>query len=211
MDMYDYEEDLSFGRSDKGMSDMMRDFIAAAMADPRKDDIQLSLLNDALERAAEALPGAVVHEVAEFFADLGNVPAPGPDMTAERRDQMMKGRAVALLTSGRTETVKYHQIPINKERTDFTEADIMDLPGYADLHESAESMNVAVRVVGLTPEEPMKPMIIIDIGKKYEEGRNDSVYGYPEPPPSFEAAPPAALPQAARVQKRPRSGGQQVV
>lgn len=164
---------------------VMRDFARAALEDPRKQQADLDILDGMLSYRASELFTDVLRCTGRMYSDALAV------MPGERN--MLINKALVDKTFN---PVIAQGININTAFTDFYGFQIKELPGYIKLHEAAKAMDVAINVAGLTAEEKRAgvPRIVINVLKSYEEGEEDTKYGYPYPAdePEEEEVPAAA-------------------
>ena len=183
--MSDYADGEDSSGENK-MCDAARSFIGEALADPRKMQLQLDMLDITLQNYAQELPGLVENALGPLFNAVSlSLP--------EKRNEVI----IRLLDSGQFNPTKVFAIGMNNQFNDYSGYEIRQLPGYAALHEAAQAMNVAVDVAGLTRDEGVPPRLIINTFKTYNEGRMSSTYGDPdllvqeeETPPAQDVAPP---------------------
>ena len=186
---------------EKTLSDAVREMIFEADEHPDKKEIQLQILDTTLTNLANTLQRKVGDSLSEIF----NTFSP---LSPEARNMMI----IASITKGEFNPTIATKISLNTEFTDFSAFDVAQLPGYAALHEAAQNLNVAINFSGFTSDERGQVLVMVDIGKTYEEGRNASSYGYPELPPKPESQRPGARkqPDITLSQAKPRPGRHQL-
>lgn len=173
----------------KPLGESIRDFINPALEDTRRQEVQNNILNDMLEDIVNFFE---IEMARKFQRAFNNVAA-----RSERRPELKNPMILEELTTvdPMTGEAKYSpvlriQIPIATGFTQFSPDDIKDQPNYIKLHEKAQKMDVAVRVIGLTADESKSPsgfsfppILIIDGSKTYAEGALENPSLYPNLPP----------------------------
>lgn len=164
--------DSDFAR--KKMSEKIRDLLDTAMDDPQTKQTQLDMVDEFFGEMAGLLPTAIENTLRQIF----NVVSAGQPVEIQSRGFV---RAISGTDIG---LVLHQEIPINTRYTDFDAADIRRLPNYLKLHEAARAADVAINVMGLFQDEAMeaglRPTLVVNITKTYEEGLAQNPGVYPE-------------------------------
>ncbi len=181
------------------IGDRVREILNPALADERRKQYQLDILNHYFEEATKQLPQIMEKSFRSIFNKV------------TRAEQDQKNLVVIdQLTnvdpqSGRALFSPAMAIPISicVDYADFTAEDVRTLPGYIQLHEMAREQNIAVRISGLLTDdkrEGQPPILILDTSKTYEMGATEDSGMYPNLPPEKEKS--AASSQAANNNAR---------
>ncbi len=167
--------------------------MAEALESPHAQELQKGLLDETLNKLVASIEPAVRGKCTAMFNEVA-----GMLERPEDRQKMIAG----LLITDSFSPITVLPIKISAKYTNFSTADVTALDSYKRIHQAARKADVAVRVVGLTQEEKLKPSLVIDTSKTYDQGRAESRYGYPEMAPEgakqLPAPPPKAPPKPRR-------------
>ncbi len=159
------------------VGDSIRDIINPALADERKQQIQMDILDQIFGDMAEDLPACLKENLTGLFNEVAY---------AEWDDTNRTVLTLLTLTDQQGQPMYSPVIeiglPIVTQFTDFFADDIRNLPGYIKFHEAARDANVAVRLSGLLKEDSGAPKITIDCSKTYEQGAMENASIYPNLP-----------------------------
>jgi len=161
----------------------IRDLINPALADDRREKIQLDMLDKAFAKWVDLMPQILTKEFQEIF---NYVSKPGKDAEDKKNPIII----TALTTAGKDGESPYMpvrrmKLDISTDFTTFSAEDIKQLPNYIRLHEAARELDVALNVKGLVGDETKSsnPVIVVDATKTYEEGASENFLLYPNLPP----------------------------
>jgi hypothetical protein len=170
------ENDIPLGKR-------IRDKVNAALADPRREQIQLELLDKAFEQISIIMPKIFEKEFAQLER---HIRLRGADDTEKEALIII----TAVTTAAATEDgdspyspVRRIQIPISPAFTQFTAQQIRDLPNYKKMHEIARDMDVSLALGGLVDGEEGRggaPSVTVNAMKGYDLGADMM---YPDLPP----------------------------
>jgi hypothetical protein len=173
----DFNEYPDFTRS---AGDSIRDIINPALADTRKEKLQLDVLDKIFANTAQDFPDIVAQNLSDLFNGISFL-----------RDEDDKNRiliekmTLAGIRGAYSPIIKL-QLPVAVDFAAFAADDICKLPGYIKFHEAARFANVAVKVNGLLQDEAQgggpPPHIVIDASKTYEQGAMENARLYPNLP-----------------------------
>jgi hypothetical protein len=168
--------------TDKERSALVRDFCAAAMAEPDRADLQLRLLDQALR---DLIPK--ISESLEAAADTVE------DINFRFKKASGLKHGITILTTGKFNPVRTIPLDINTDFADlFSETQIIALPGYIELHKAAREADVAIALTGLLADERGAPQLVLDMTKAYKQGGLRKTYRYPYLAETEEPAPARA-------------------
>jgi len=191
----------------KPVGDSIRDLINPALEDERRQKTQLDLLDAEFLEIALHFPGMMRSKFQEVF-----------NQAALRMPENKNIFIIEQLTDIDSMTGQPRYSPIlgfpiliNTDFTNFSANEIKELPHYIMLHETARIENVSLKLGGLTPEETksgMRPHLIIDGSKTYEQGAMENGLMYPNLPdiPDIKPAPEAPkTPEEPETPKTPKA------
>lgn len=166
----------------KPLGQSIRDMIEPALDDPRRQEIQLKQLDHIFNQLANVIPTALEQEFNNFARYVQNA--------TERNPEIKHPMIIDALTAPGNQgysPIKKFGLPINTDFTDFSAADIKELPHYISLHEVARDLDVALKLVGVTGDETRGGMsqavLIVDGSKSYDQGAMENAQLYPNLPP----------------------------
>lgn len=178
--MPDNEEDK------RPLGQKIRDFINPALADQRKNALQLDMLDKIFTQMADLMPKIFDKEFKSIFNHVSSRTKDKPELVAPIIINAITAAAQNEDADSPYSPTRRFQIPISTAFTSFTPEEIKNLPGYQKLHEAARDMDVALKVSGLTGEEAERggtPILSVNAMKTYEEGAFENYEMYPVLPP----------------------------
>lgn len=172
----------------KSLGDRFRAMIEPALNDERRKAVQLEILDNIFTRFAAQLESQLESSLEEAFKRVAAYERQRP---ADRNPYIVRQLTETDQNGdAKLPAVLRRQFPICGTFLELAAQDITELPGYIALHEKARDMNVALHLSGLTMDEtktpngyPMPVLLIIDLGKTYEEGAIQNAQLYPNLPP----------------------------
>ncbi len=170
----------------------IRDLINPALDDDRRMDIQKKSLDRAFAMYLPFIPQKLEQDFKKIFNHVAKI--------EEKKPEAKNPVIIDALTSAANEDGGLYNpilklpLQIATGFTEFTAADINNLPSYIKLHEIARELDVAVSIRGLLAEDVkssgglLPPILIIDASKSYEQGAiGNTLYpNLPEPKAKFD-------------------------
>lgn len=127
----------------------IRDRVNAALADTRRDKIQLELLDKAFEDISKLVPQLFNKEFQQLERHI-KIAAPN---NPEKEALII---ITAVTTTAKNDDIdspyspiRTIRVPVSTSFTQFTAQQIRELPGYIKLHEAARELDVALNLGGL--------------------------------------------------------------
>lgn len=178
----------------------IRSFLEPALEDPRRSPKQLEMLSNIFNSYAAVLPQKLEEEFTNFssFVDAASrAQDEGEGRPETRNPTIIHGITNINPRTGEPDytPIRKFGLPIYTGFTDFSMSQILELPGYINLHVAAREADVALKILGLTVDETkassygVPAMVIIDGSKSYEEGLEENPGMYPDLPERKKAPP----------------------
>lgn len=172
----------------ESLGDRFRALVEPALNDPRRQQVQLEIVDGLFMRFAaqlEAQLNATLDSAFQQAAAIGSKSPSEKNIFLIRQltetDQNGEAKLPAVLR---------RQLPVCTTFLELSAEDVKELPGYIALHEKARELNVALKISGITMDEtkspggyPMPVLLVIDMSKTYEEGAMENAQLYPQLPP----------------------------
>jgi hypothetical protein len=160
------------------LGEIMRTSFNKAVNRPEARELQLKMVNDGFEKLSRDLQQFMLQHMGRLTSTMNELRYFYGTKSIDKSDEDL---FLEILTKNMWSMKIFQSVPINVSLIkDFSERDVMEMPGYIHLHEVAQQFDMALSFMGLASAEAKMAQqisVMLDIAKSYEQGAADP-YGY---------------------------------